>query len=193
MAHDFFQVYVGDENAEDCKTKGLKFAEAKIGSKAVYCWVVTNTGNTYLKHISLRNKVLSFDQRNILSSLLAPGDSITVTTTGIITRREQNVVDAVAEPSTQSGSDLPFQDVAGSDTSEVGPTPMNPSIIIENTVRTFVLVCAGFSPSLRFMLGQIMVLNAALASTPRRSMISSERTFSTASLSKMLGTPTYPM
>jgi hypothetical protein len=135
MAHHYIQVYVGDENAEDCKTKGVEFAEAKIGSKAVYCWIVTNTGNTYLKGISLRNKVLDFDQRSILSSPLAPGDSITVTTTGIITRRVQNIVDAVAEPCTKSGSDLPFLDVAASDTSEVGPTPMKPSIVIENTVR----------------------------------------------------------
>lgn len=106
-----------------------------IGSSAVYCWKITNTGNSHLKGISLRNDVLGFELKDMLTSVLAPGDSFTYTTSRIVTRREQNSVHIIAEPSTAGGEDLPYQDVSDSDPSEVGPIAMNPSITIQNTVR----------------------------------------------------------
>lgn len=87
-----------------------------------------------MKSLTLRNDVLGIEQKDVLASVLSPGASFTYTATQIVTRREQNIVNVIAEPSTAAGTDLPHQDVSDSDPSEVSPTAMNPSLMIKNTV-----------------------------------------------------------
>jgi hypothetical protein len=53
-------VYKGADKGDSCKTKGAELAQGYFNEAVVYCFNVTNTGNTYLQSVKLANNELKF-------------------------------------------------------------------------------------------------------------------------------------
>lgn len=129
-----------------CATDGVEFVEAPIGSSATYCFLISNTGNTHLKNIRLKDPALEFDSTEV--PLLAPGETFTYSLVRPIMERLQNYVAVSAEPSTKTGDDLLYQDVSDTDPSEVAFIEMTAGLKVENTVRFYQLVVTKFELTL---------------------------------------------
>lgn len=86
-----------------------------------------------MKNIRLKNEALSVDYLH--SVALGPGDSFSYSLTQPILTRTQNHATVTAEPSKQTGDDLPYQDVSDTDPSEVAFVAMTPGLEVSNTVR----------------------------------------------------------
>lgn len=136
ISQTFFlvQVYAGDDDGTSCETDGVEYVEGPIGSAATFCFLITNSGNTYLKNLRVKNPALNFDETLTRNSPLAPGASVTVNVARPIMGRVQNQVTVSAEPSTNTGEDLPYQDVSDTDPSEVAFLALTPGLEVSNTV-----------------------------------------------------------
>lgn len=104
-----------------------------MGTDVVYCFVVTNIGDTHLNTISLTNDDLAFTDDSI--GQLAPGDKTTISYQTTITANLVNTVVVTGNPVTSDGTDLMgIDDVTDNDPSEVLQNSAIPAIEITNRV-----------------------------------------------------------
>ena len=127
-------MYRGDDDGAQCSTDVPKEkAYGVVGSDVVYCFVVTNIGDTHLNSISLTNDDLTFSDSSI--GQLAPGQSETVSYQTTMSANLVNTVVVVGNPVTDDGTDLMgVDDVTDNDPSEVLLNLANPAIEIINRV-----------------------------------------------------------
>lgn len=125
-------VYRGSSESKDC-AKSVESVTGKFDDDVAYCFLVKNTGNTYLKEIKLDNVVIAFKDIGSIK-FLAPGESKLVLVGGKITKSVENVVTVTATPAKENGESLPIADVKSTDPSSVVRIAHNPSITIDNQV-----------------------------------------------------------
>ena len=126
-------VYIGDDGGNSCGTDIPKeLVVGEFGEAATYCFEVKNTGNTHLTEFKLKNVELSWTGES--DAVLAPGQSMTLSTSGAIYKKLTNYVEVVATPSQSDGSSLGLDDVDDNDPSGVDRELVDASINIENTV-----------------------------------------------------------
>ncbi len=117
------------------------------GSTVMYCYEVTNTGDTPLSNITVSDDKLG----NIcaINGPLAPGASQTCTTTTIITQNVTNVGTVSGQPSDNTGTPLPgISPVTDTDTATVDvistdiriTKSANPAVVVAGTQVTFTML-----------------------------------------------------
>jgi uncharacterized repeat protein (TIGR01451 family) len=130
----FFSVYKGKDKGAQCGTDvAQEKAFGVVGSDVVYCFRVTNIGDTHLGSIVLTDDALSFSDSSI--GRLKPGETATVSFQSTISANLVNTVVAKGNPVSPDGSDLVgVEDVMDNDPSEVAQNLANPAIEIVNRV-----------------------------------------------------------
>lgn len=102
-----------------------------------YCFVLTNTGETYLKNVGIDNSILEYD--DTVSTALPPGDSINVSVPGKILTSLENTLVATGTPCWQvEGVCHSIPDLAettASDVSSVEKMEFDVGVEIENTAK----------------------------------------------------------
>jgi uncharacterized repeat protein (TIGR01451 family) len=81
---------------------GEELVEGKNGTDVVYCFNITNTGNSYLSNIAVINSELVYKNNSI--SILAPGASTMIVVVSKIGANLTNLVSVTAEPALKDGS-----------------------------------------------------------------------------------------
>lgn len=130
------KVYLGaDDNGGKCGTdEADEKVEGYYADEVVYCFTLTNTGDTHLNQIAINNIALDFYDGSSVA-ILAPGDSFTVSLPSTIETTLENIADVTAIPITPEGVEITgVDDVTDSDTSEVEKLEHDASILIENNV-----------------------------------------------------------
>ena len=109
------------------------FCYFRRGSSVVYCFNITNTGDTYLSNVELDDVELDFaDDTSI--ALLAPGQSSLIWFTTTITNDLVNSATVLGNPTTATGEDLVgYPDVSDVDPSEVAKLSIPAEIEVQNT------------------------------------------------------------
>jgi large repetitive protein len=176
-------VYLGSDDGAQCAS-ALEYVEAADGTSVVYCFNVTNTGNTYLSNVTVDDAALAITRKEVGG--LAPGESKMVfVTSSIPSIALTNVAIATGNPTFASGKDMAsVNDVVATDDSSVGA--LTPSIAISNTVYlgsdngaqcasaleyveeadgTSVVYCFNVTNTGNTYLSDVMVDDAALAIT----------------------------
>jgi len=125
-------VYYGHDGGLSCD--GTEVHVNTLGAPVTYCFVVVNTGDTWLDTITVVDNDLSPAFTNVFSGLnLAPGASVTTHTETVISAALVNTAQVTGNPTTASGEDIPdTPDVGDEDTAEVDPVA--PGVAIQKTV-----------------------------------------------------------
>jgi uncharacterized repeat protein (TIGR01451 family) len=90
----------------------------KNGTEVVYCFNITNTGNSYLSGLNIVNAELAFTDSSI--PILAPGESRMIAVVAKITVNITNVVSVTAKPTLADGTAITEEsDVTATDPSSV--------------------------------------------------------------------------
>jgi len=71
-----------------------------------YCYVITNTGNTYLDLMTFSDDLGSDMSSQLSNQLIGPGDSITLTSPDMLMMDETNIGNIAANPSFVNGVDI---------------------------------------------------------------------------------------
>jgi hypothetical protein len=112
------KVYIGEDNGVSCGSKAVEMVTGAFRTRVVYCFNVTNTGDTHLNSVKLTNAELNFTDNSI--GLLAPKQSVLVAFLSNITANLTNIVVVTGNPSLSDGADISgAQDVTASDPSQV--------------------------------------------------------------------------
>jgi hypothetical protein len=130
-------VYNGHNNGAACP--GGELVTGVNGAPVTYCFVVTNTGDTYLDPVALSDADLGITQAQMTLKSgvlpLAPGASLVYYYQTTIQRDLLNTACADGNPSNPTGGDLPgIVNVADCDTAEV--RQIGPGVSLEKTVLT---------------------------------------------------------
>jgi hypothetical protein len=128
-------VYVGDDLGVLCASKSVEKVTDLKSTAIVYCFKITNTGDTYLHGIRVDNAELEFFDTSV--DRLAPNESTWVIFPSSIAGSLVNNAVVTARPSFVDGRDiLGAQPVTATDPSEVAfiyvPTPPSNTTCIEN-------------------------------------------------------------
>ena len=128
-------VYVGHDAGASCP--GGELAQGPNPTDVTYCFVVTNTGDTYLDAINIADTdigVIQGDLTLISGTLpLAPAATVTYFYDGILTANLVNTASVTANPTDENGNDLPNGvDPTDTDTAEVSTLAV--SIDLQKTV-----------------------------------------------------------
>lgn len=114
-------VYIGSDNGLACGTAVEKVTEA-YETDIVYCFNVSNFGNTYLGSVTVNNAVVGFSEA--VNKVFAPGDSLMISVPSTIMGNYTNNVVVVATPVLLNGDVISgAAPVMANDDSEVGMTP----------------------------------------------------------------------
>lgn len=130
------KVYLGDDDeGAKCGTdEAEETVEGYFDDAVVYCFTITNTGDTHLDEVSINNIALDFYDDSTIG-VLAPGDSITVPVVSRIEESLENTADVTAVPVTSEGVEITgVDDVTDSDTSAVEKLEYDATVLIENNV-----------------------------------------------------------
>ena len=112
-------VYKGGDSTGASCPDAVEFVEGFKGTSVVYCFNITNTGNTHLSAITLTNNDLAFNMSGIMN--LAPGQSVLVPFKSSIVSNLTNVANVSGNPVFSNGTDIAdLADVNAGDPSEVG-------------------------------------------------------------------------
>jgi hypothetical protein len=126
-------VYIGNDNGASCNT-GVEKVVGYAGTGVVYCFTVTNTGDTHLRNPILTNPKLNGYTRT-MTVTLAPGQSTSVSLAGNITADLDNLAIVTASPVLPNGSPIVgISDVTNSDPSGVAMIVVIAKITVDNTV-----------------------------------------------------------
>jgi uncharacterized repeat protein (TIGR01451 family) len=121
-------VYLGSDAAGSGCSSAVEYVEGLKNTDVVYCFNITNTGNTYLGSITLSDGSLAFNTSAIKT--LAPGESVLVPFKSNILVNLTNIATVSGNPVNANGADIPkMPDVTASDPSAVGKlreTPRDP-------------------------------------------------------------------
>ncbi len=115
-------VYVGHDGGASCP--GSELAQGPNPTNVTYCFVVTNTGGTYLDAINITDATIGINQANLTlvsgTLPLAPAGTVTYYYDGVLTASLVNTASVTANPTDENGNDLPNGvDPTDSDTAEV--------------------------------------------------------------------------
>jgi uncharacterized repeat protein (TIGR01451 family) len=126
-------VFLGDDKGAGCGTsKSVEMVTGAFGDEVTYCFIVKNTGNTFLTNVRVQNLELSYSDK--LSVALKPGQSQMLYVTGSIYKSLTNYAEVVADPAREDGSILGMASVTHNDPSAVQRTAVKPNIEIDNRV-----------------------------------------------------------
>jgi hypothetical protein len=123
-------VYLGNDDGQSCR--GVDYVENFNGAAVVYCFEVTNTGNSYLKDVKLVNEQLKFTDSTTVP-MLAPGETVTVALASSIDGNLKNIANVTSDCVLQSGEIIPgYGKITDTDSSTVGQLKYYPAVSIEN-------------------------------------------------------------
>lgn len=130
-------VYFGDDSGAGCPTLGQELVVADTGSAVTYCFVVTNTGQTYLNDVTLMDVSLGVTQANMTlksgTQPLAPNGQLIYYYVTTIDGSLRNTASTQGNPTDQSGNDIPgLTNPSDTDTAEVDD--VTPGIEVQKTV-----------------------------------------------------------
>ena len=126
-------VYLGSDSAGASCSAAVEYVEGYKNTDVVYCFNITNNGNTHLSNITLTNGALAYNKNGIVT--LAPGESVLVPFVSSILSNLTNTAVVVGNPVLPNGSDIAdLADVSASDPSAVGILLHLPNITLSNTV-----------------------------------------------------------
>jgi uncharacterized repeat protein (TIGR01451 family) len=112
-------VYVGSDSTGSGCSSAVEYVKGGVGADAVYCFLITNSGATYLSNVTLRDDVLAFNKADI--KMLAPGESVLVPFKASILSYLTNIATVVGNPVYANGTDITnLADVTATDPSGVG-------------------------------------------------------------------------
>jgi|GEM_PF-2128844 len=125
-------VYYGHDGGLSCA--GGELHVNVLGTPVTYCFVVVNTGDTWLDTITVTDNDIAPGFTNVFTGLnLAPGGMVTTFTETVLSGALVNTADVSGNPTTAGGDDIPdTDDVIDDDPAEV--SPVAPSVTIEKTV-----------------------------------------------------------
>ena len=132
-------VYRGDDDGASCL--GDESSDELVtdlnGTAITYCFVVANTGDTFLDGVKLDDATLGIDEAKMTllsgSTPLTPSASLTYFYTDTISGDLTNIAEVVANPTDGEGNDLPgAENPTDSDTAQVDQ--VGPGIDIDKTV-----------------------------------------------------------
>lgn len=116
-------VYLGENDGGATCPTAVEHVEDFKGTSVVYCFNVTNTGDSYLSSLLLEDDALTFSTTR--TELLAPGESMLVPYASIIPGNLTNVVTVTANPVDADGNDIDgLSDVSAEDPSSVSEKPL---------------------------------------------------------------------
>ena len=119
-------VYLGQNDGASCP--GLKKLIEEENSPITYCFIVTNTGQTYLDSITISDTTLGITQQELIlisgTQPLAPGESLVYYFEDTLDKQLTNVAITEGNPTDSEGNDLPGSpNPTDQDTAEVDLTP----------------------------------------------------------------------
>ena len=128
-------VYVGHDGGASCP--GGELSQGPNPTNVTYCFVVTNTGGTYLDAINITDAAIGITHANLTlisgTLPLAPAATITYFFDGTLTADLVNTASVTANPTDENGVDLPNGvDPTDDDTAEV--SLVNTGIDLQKTV-----------------------------------------------------------
>ncbi|MEM1095035.1 MAG: SdrD B-like domain-containing protein, partial [Bacteroidota bacterium] len=115
-------VYAGHDGGASCP--GGDLTEGLVGDAITYCFVVENTGNTFLDAITVTDADISIDRSDLTllsgTEPLAPGASLVFFFETALTGDLTNTASTSGNPTNANGTDIPGQqNLTDSDTAEV--------------------------------------------------------------------------
>ena len=123
-------VYRGQEPGK-C-SEGIETLFGVSGEECTYCFIATNTGNTYLTNVQFTNDKLDIVTTSNVQTI-APGEAIEIVLPSSIDSTSFNVATVVGTPCTSTGEPIPsLESVTDKDPSRVHM--VTPDITVENTV-----------------------------------------------------------
>jgi uncharacterized repeat protein (TIGR01451 family) len=112
------KVYIGTDNGLACNTSAVESVSGKSGTAVVYCFNITNTGDTYLGDIKFKDIELAYEDNSI--AFLPPKASKMLVFLSTITGNLTNNAVVVANPTLADGADISgAKDVTATDPSSV--------------------------------------------------------------------------
>jgi uncharacterized repeat protein (TIGR01451 family) len=128
-------VYLGHNSGVSCP--GSESVNGSVGTQITYCFVVNNTGDTYLNNITISDATLGITRTNMTlrsgAEPLAPGQSLVFYYQTTLTGNITNTAIASGTPSTPQGDPLPGVPPP-TDQDTASTTTASPAIRIEKTV-----------------------------------------------------------
>ena len=113
---------------------GVEVVSSRFMSNVTYCFTVTNTGLSHLTNIQLSNVIVGNFTKG-LNKTLAPGQSATIFTSGLMTYEGTNEVIVNAQPAFPNGAEISdAAAVVAADTSGIKLIPFSPNILVDNKV-----------------------------------------------------------
>jgi uncharacterized repeat protein (TIGR01451 family) len=126
-------VFLGDDKGAGCGTsKAVELVTGAFGDEVTYCFVVKNTGNTFLNAVQVKNLELTYAAE--IPVMLKPGQSHTLHLVGSIYKSMTNYAEVVAVPAKEDGTSLGMASVTANDPSAVQRSAVKPNIEIDNRV-----------------------------------------------------------
>jgi hypothetical protein len=111
------RVYIGDDNGAACET-AVESVSGRANTSVIYCFNITNTGDTYLSNIEFSNIELMYKDNSI--AIMAPKTSKLLVFISTITANLTNHAVVVANPTLADGADISGAvDVTATDPSDV--------------------------------------------------------------------------
>ena len=128
-------VYLGVADELTCNsTQARNLAVGTAGENITYCFIVENTGDSYLARVIVENDDLDFADDNG-DGLLAPGQMKILSLQRSLVADMVNTVRVYAVPVTPQGNELPTPEVVtSSDASAVETVDVLPGIKLSNTL-----------------------------------------------------------
>jgi hypothetical protein len=100
----------------------------------VYCFEITNKGDTYLNNVKVRDDELKFSNGGSSIGILAPGQTTILSVWTTLDANLINHATVTANPSTSDGTDMVgYEDVTDVDPSEVILLSYEAAIDVQNT------------------------------------------------------------
>jgi uncharacterized repeat protein (TIGR01451 family) len=127
------RVYLGNDGGVKCNTTAaLESVKNIITSPVTYCFVVTNTGDSWLNALTIKNNALNYTTS--IAGILAPGQQRLVSLPGQIMQDLVNMAVVSGTPVLSSGVAIPnMSPVSNQDPSAVEKLTFIPGIKVDNT------------------------------------------------------------
>ncbi|MEZ4557793.1 MAG: SdrD B-like domain-containing protein [Caldilineaceae bacterium] len=196
-------VYLGDDSGAGCPAAGQELVTADVGQVVTYCFVATNTGQTYLNDVTLLDTSLGIDQTDMTlksgTEPLAPGATLVYYYVTAIDGSLRNTARASANPTDANGNDVPgLPNPSDTDTAEVNS--VTPGIEVRKTVyrgHNNGATCPGGESLLAFVGSQITYCFAVenTGNTYLNALTLNDTTLSItqANMTPRAGNPTLPL
>lgn len=119
-------VYLGHDDGASCP--GLKKLIEEETSPITYCFIVTNTGETYLNSITITDTTLGITEQALTlisgTQPLAPGASLVYYFEDTLDKQLTNIAITEGNPTDSQGNDLPgYSNPTDQDSAEVDLSP----------------------------------------------------------------------